>query len=163
MGKDDVEVRLRQLGNRLRALRLERGLSLLEVERLSGGALKGVVIGSYERGDRNVTVTRLTEIAAIYDIEISDLLSDAGGRRSAGSVVEAALHSVGIEARVTDWHHPVSATRGVTIRVDTADAHRLAGLLARPVAGPQRAAPGPGVQHEARAASALRATRAQFA
>ncbi len=131
MQHDDVARRLGLLGRRLRALRLERGLSLLDVERLSDGALKGVVVGSYERGDRNVTVTRLSDIASFYGVQVGDLLSGIGGEQSPASHVEAAMTGAGIDARVTDWHHPPSATRGVSIRLTDLDAQRLADLLGR--------------------------------
>src|SRR4051794_15745996 len=44
------------LGARLRAIRTQQGLSLHGVEEKSRGRWKAVVVGSYERGDRAVTV-----------------------------------------------------------------------------------------------------------
>jgi transcriptional regulator with XRE-family HTH domain len=44
------------LGARLRAIRTQQGLSLHGVEEKSRGRWKAVVVGSYERGDRSVTV-----------------------------------------------------------------------------------------------------------
>jgi hypothetical protein len=44
------------LGGKLRAIRQQQGLSLHGVEQKSGGRWKAVVVGSYERGDRAVTV-----------------------------------------------------------------------------------------------------------
>ena len=44
------------LGQRLRAIRMQQGLSLHGVEDKSEGRWKAVVVGSYERGDRAVTV-----------------------------------------------------------------------------------------------------------
>ena len=48
----------RALGVRLRAIRTQQGLSLHGVEEKSQGRWKAVVVGSYERGDRAVTVQR---------------------------------------------------------------------------------------------------------
>jgi hypothetical protein len=62
------------LGARLRAVRAQQGLSLRTVERTSGGRLKAVVVGSYERGDRAVSVQRLAEMAAFYGVPIGELL-----------------------------------------------------------------------------------------
>ncbi len=62
------------LGSRLRAVRRMQGLTLAEVEERSSGEWKAVVVGSYERGDRSVTVARLAEIAAFYSVPISHLL-----------------------------------------------------------------------------------------
>jgi transcriptional regulator with XRE-family HTH domain len=62
------------LGARLRAIRTAQGLSLQGVEDLSLGRWKAVVIGSYERGDRAVTVENLDRIAQFYGIPTIDLL-----------------------------------------------------------------------------------------
>lgn len=62
------------LGARLRAVRMQQHLSLHGVERKSGGKWKAVVVGSYERGDRAVSVQRLAELAEFYGVPVSDLL-----------------------------------------------------------------------------------------
>jgi transcriptional regulator with XRE-family HTH domain len=62
------------LGTRLRAIRQQQGLSLQGVEEKSEGRWKAVVVGSYERGDRAVTVQRLSELADFYGIPMSELL-----------------------------------------------------------------------------------------
>lgn len=62
------------LGARLRAVRMQQHLSLHGVERKSGGKWKAVVVGSYERGDRAVSVQRLAELAEFYGVQVSDLL-----------------------------------------------------------------------------------------
>src|SRR3954447_13676949 len=67
----------RALGGRLRAIRTQQGLSLHGVEEKSSGRWKAVVVGSYERGDRAVTVQRLAELADFYSVPISELLPDA--------------------------------------------------------------------------------------
>jgi transcriptional regulator with XRE-family HTH domain len=64
----------RALGGRLRAIRQQQGLSLHGVERKSGGRWKAVVVGSYERGDRAVTVQRLAELASFYGVPVAELL-----------------------------------------------------------------------------------------
>src|SRR6201990_1356893 len=64
------------LGIRLRAMRQQQGLSLQGVEEKSDGQWKAVVVGSYERGDRAVTVQRLSELADFYGVPISELLPE---------------------------------------------------------------------------------------
>jgi transcriptional regulator with XRE-family HTH domain len=64
----------RDVGERLRHVRMERGLSLQEVERTSGGRWKAAVVGSYERGDRNISATRLLELAEFYGVRPADVL-----------------------------------------------------------------------------------------
>ena len=65
------------LGARLRAIRTQQGLSLHAVEEKSQGKWKAVVVGSYERGDRAVTVQRLAELAEFYGVPVAELLPDA--------------------------------------------------------------------------------------
>ena len=72
------------LGTRLRSIRQQQGLSLHGVEQKSKGRWKAVVVGSYERGDRAVTVQRLAELAAFYGVPVAELLP--GG--SPGGAVE---------------------------------------------------------------------------
>jgi len=67
----------RALGARLRAIRTQQGLSLHGVEEKSQGRWKAVVVGSYERGDRAVTVQRLAELADFYTVPVSELLPDS--------------------------------------------------------------------------------------
>ena len=79
---DDREY-ARALGSRLRAVRSQQRLSLHGVERKSGGKWKAVVVGSYERGDRAVSVARLAELAEFYGVPISELLPTEEGVPSA--------------------------------------------------------------------------------
>jgi transcriptional regulator with XRE-family HTH domain len=78
----------RALGGRLRAARNQQGLSLDDVEVKSRGRWKRAVVGSWERGDRAVTVEKLAELAGFYGIPAADLLpagrvsAPRGGRRA---------------------------------------------------------------------------------
>lgn len=78
---DDREY-ARALGGRLRAVRSQQRLSLHGVERKSAGKWKAVVVGSYERGDRAVSVARLAELADFYGVPISELLPSEEGSGS---------------------------------------------------------------------------------
>lgn len=79
------------LGARLRAIRTQQGLSLHGVEEKSRGRWKAVVVGSYERGDRAVTVQRLAELAEFYAVPIHELLPEG---ISPGTPVEASAKLV---------------------------------------------------------------------
>lgn len=68
-----------ELGARLRAVRTMQGLTLADVEEQSDGRWKAVVVGSYERGDRAVTVARLSELAAFYGVPVNHLLPTPPG------------------------------------------------------------------------------------
>ena len=62
------------LGERLRKIRLQKGMSLQDVQEASQGKWKAAVVGAYERGDRNVTVTRLSELADFYGVPVSEII-----------------------------------------------------------------------------------------
>lgn len=80
------------LGARLRAIRNQQNLSLQGVEEKSGGRWKAVVIGSYERGDRAVTVQKLAELANFYCIPIAELLPDARPVRGGDPATKVVLN-----------------------------------------------------------------------
>ncbi len=70
---------LRALGNELRAWRHKRGYSQ---EELAGKAhLHRNYIGMLERGERNVTLLVLEEIAANLDVSLTELISAAERKR----------------------------------------------------------------------------------
>ena len=66
---------LEEISGRLRALRRSRKLTLMQVQSQSKGDLHAVSLGSYERGDRALTVKKAIEIAAFYDVPLAYLLS----------------------------------------------------------------------------------------
>ena len=72
----------KSLGARLRSIRQQQGLSLQGVEEKSSGRWKAVVVGSYERGDRAVTVSRLAELADFYRVPVAELLPEGGTTRT---------------------------------------------------------------------------------
>jgi transcriptional regulator with XRE-family HTH domain len=72
----NTQITIQQVSARLRAIRISRSLSLSDVESLSKGGLKAVVLGSYERGARTLSVKRAITIAALYDVPLSQLFSE---------------------------------------------------------------------------------------
>jgi transcriptional regulator with XRE-family HTH domain len=66
----------REVGARLRTIRTQQGRSLQQVEALSRGRWKTAAVGSYERGDRMVTVENLAALAAFYGVPVAELLPD---------------------------------------------------------------------------------------
>lgn len=65
---------LRHVGERLRAIRLQKNLSLGEVETNTQQEFKASVLGAYERGERAISVPRLQRLAQVYDVGIDQLL-----------------------------------------------------------------------------------------
>jgi transcriptional regulator with XRE-family HTH domain len=82
----------RALGARLRAIRTQQGLSLHGVEKKSKGRWKAVVVGSYERGDRAVTVQKLAELADFYGVPVSELLPEGRAASSAAPAQKIVLN-----------------------------------------------------------------------
>jgi transcriptional regulator with XRE-family HTH domain len=63
-----------QIGDRLRAIRRQQGLSLHDVEARSGQEFKASVLGAYERGERALSVSRLLRLGELYDVPPDQLL-----------------------------------------------------------------------------------------
>jgi transcriptional regulator with XRE-family HTH domain len=63
-----------QIGERLRAIRRQQGLSLHDVEARSGSEFKASVLGAYERGERALSVGRLVRLGELYDVPPDQLL-----------------------------------------------------------------------------------------
>lgn len=62
------------LGERLRDIRHQQGLTLQDVEQRSGGEWKAVVVGSYERGDRAISIAKLSRLADFYRVPLREFL-----------------------------------------------------------------------------------------
>jgi len=62
------------VGERLRAIRQQKSLSLNEVEQQSAVEFKASVLGAYERGERSISVPRLERLARFYGVTIDQLL-----------------------------------------------------------------------------------------
>jgi transcriptional regulator with XRE-family HTH domain len=67
----------RQLGARLRAIREQRGWSLRDVHDASDGRFTGSAVGTYERGERGISVQRLSELAQLYGVPVERFLPDS--------------------------------------------------------------------------------------
>ncbi len=67
-----------RVGERLRAIRLQKGLSLHDVEQASTKEFKASVLGAYERGERSISVPRLQRLAIFYGVPVDQLLPRLG-------------------------------------------------------------------------------------
>jgi transcriptional regulator with XRE-family HTH domain len=63
-----------RVGERLRAIRTQKRLSLNDVEAESREEFKASVLGAYERGERAISVLRLQRLARIYGVTVDQLL-----------------------------------------------------------------------------------------
>src|SRR5689334_24796683 len=63
-----------KVGERLRAIRRQKRLSLQDVEAASKQQFKASVLGAYERGERAISVPRLQRLARFYHVPVDQLL-----------------------------------------------------------------------------------------
>lgn len=61
---------------KLREIRKSKGWSLQDVEKASKGKWKAVVVGSYERSDRAISLKKTIELMAFYQVPISVLFDE---------------------------------------------------------------------------------------
>ena len=123
--------------DRLRIIRKSKGWSLQDVERNSNGKWKAVVIGSYERADRAISLKKAIALMEFYQVPVSELFPDLPPQVSTRSIaidlvklsaVQSEYSSViqrfvrGICDRRKDWNGQV-----LTVRVN--DLQFLAMLL----------------------------------
>lgn len=64
----------KEVGERLRDIRRQQGLSLQAVAEASEREFKASVLGAYERGERMISVLRLQRLAHLYGVPVDQLL-----------------------------------------------------------------------------------------
>lgn len=62
------------VGQKIREVRKNRGYSLKDVEAKSRGRFKAATLGAYERGQRNISVSHIWELAQFYDVSPDELV-----------------------------------------------------------------------------------------
>jgi len=72
--------------DRLRIIRKSKGWSLQDVERNSNGKWKAVVIGSYERSDRSISLRKAISLMEFYQVPISELFPEISPEAEARSI-----------------------------------------------------------------------------
>jgi transcriptional regulator with XRE-family HTH domain len=66
----------RMIGDRLRGIRRQRGWSLRDAENASEAEFSASALGTYERGERSLSVERLHRLARLYRVPVDRLLPD---------------------------------------------------------------------------------------
>ena len=61
------------IGERLRWCRRSRHWSLLDVQARTAGEFKASALGAYERGERALTIDRLTRLTEVYSVTVPEL------------------------------------------------------------------------------------------
>ena len=75
MEKLNAQEEILKVCQRLRSVREAKSLTLLDVEEKSGGQVTAVALGSYERGDRQISLSKLLQIARVYELPASEILT----------------------------------------------------------------------------------------
>ena len=83
----NIENQLSQLQSQLRKVRISKGLTLSQVSILSKGTISAIALGSYERGDRSISAEKLLEIAQLYQVPVSELMSPTEKGIRSGRVI----------------------------------------------------------------------------
>jgi transcriptional regulator with XRE-family HTH domain len=65
---------MQDIASAIRAIRKQKGLTLKDVEVQSNGLWKSVVIGSYERCDRTLSLKKAIALAGFYQVPLDQLL-----------------------------------------------------------------------------------------
>jgi transcriptional regulator with XRE-family HTH domain len=65
---------IEEIAAAIKGVRRAKGMTLKEVEEKSGGVWKAVVIGSYERCDRALSVKKAINLANFYQVPLDELL-----------------------------------------------------------------------------------------
>lgn len=87
------------VGERLRNIRLQKGLSLHDVQSASKMEFKASVLGAYERGERSISVPRLERLARLYQVPVDHLLPRVDGPGETTDAREMNLDRVRIDLR----------------------------------------------------------------
>lgn len=66
----------RAVGRALRGLRKQRGLTLRELARLSGGRFTATGVAGYERGERSISLARFSDLVRLYGDSPDRVLRD---------------------------------------------------------------------------------------
>lgn len=81
-----------EIGRRMRAARKIRGWTIAEMAAIGG--INGVVIGSYERGSRNMPISRLGELARILGVDVNYLLGQVANSATTCQPVTIDLRAI---------------------------------------------------------------------
>ncbi len=65
---------IEEIAASIKAVRKSKGMTLRDVEIASAGIWKAVVIGSYERCDRALSIKKAINLANFYQVPLDELL-----------------------------------------------------------------------------------------
>lgn len=125
---------IEEIAAAMKSVRKAKGMTLREVEAKSGGTWKAVVIGSYERCDRALSIKKAIGLANFYQVPLNELLgltseSKSPSREKITLDIRAASHLIHGEtdletlkkfaslicARRDDWNGEVLSIRATDL------------------------------------------------
>ena len=106
-----------RVGERLRAVRKQKHLSLHAVEAKSAGEFRASVLGAYERGERAISVARLQRLAGLYEVSVDQLLP---GQHDAATTLDLREGAAGAPP---SW--PVAHDEGPPVIIDLDGLERM--------------------------------------
>ena len=125
---------IEEIAAAMKSVRKAKGMTLREVEAKSGGTWKAVVIGSYERCDRALSIKKAINLANFYQVPLNELLgltseSNSPSREKITLDIRTASHlthgDTGLEilqrfaslicARREDWNGEVLSIRNTDL------------------------------------------------
>ena len=127
----DTTQHILQLNLRLRLLRESRKLTLVQAAALSQGAITPIALGSYERGDRAITATKLVTISQMYGVPVQELFAAPDKtisssritvdiRKVVGNGSELTKRFSGVVAKIarmrSDWNGEVISLRSEDLK-----------------------------------------------
>lgn len=95
----------RRVGARLREIRRQQGLSLHDVEARSSKEFKASVLGAYERGERSISVPRLSRLAEFYSVAVDQLLPTEESVSHTDQTPRSSADSIAIDLRALRGRH----------------------------------------------------------
>jgi transcriptional regulator with XRE-family HTH domain len=92
------------VGDRLRKIRLQKRLSLHDVQNMSKMEFKASVLGAYERGERSISVPRLERLARLYQVPVDHLLprTNSGEEQQVATSSGMSLEKIRIDLKMLE-------------------------------------------------------------
>jgi transcriptional regulator with XRE-family HTH domain len=105
-----MNIEMEEIAARLRSIRLSRNLTLADVESKSHKKLRAVALGSYERGDRTLSVKKASELSDFYEVPLSYLLTGH-------SPTQGLTHKIVMDLRRVRELSVISTTQSLTQKI----------------------------------------------
>jgi transcriptional regulator with XRE-family HTH domain len=105
-----MNIEMEEIAARLRSIRLSRNLTLADVESKSHKKLRAVALGSYERGDRTLSVKKASELSNFYEVPLSYLLTGH-------SPTQGLTHKIVMDLRRVRELSVISTTQSLTQKI----------------------------------------------